>query len=274
MNNPTPNPLVERVLNALVADGRDLQQLKPEQLVALDQFHLRGKIATEELATLLSAKPGERLLDLGAGVGGAARYLQQHQNCQVVGLELDPDYVELARELARLTGFEDRIEFTQGSALDIPFESSSFDHVWLQHLNMYLADKAAFFGGIARVLKPGGSLVMQEVVQGLGGDVLLPVPWARTESDNHLVDQQTFVQLLAQAGFEVVELEDRSAAVCQWLEQQLELQKQSREAGKAPKQANLSQLLGSQFGAMMANQRRNFLEQRTALLQIRALRRA
>ncbi|WP_421863183.1 class I SAM-dependent methyltransferase [Motiliproteus sp.] len=274
MINPSSNSLVAQVLEALVQDGRDLSQLKPEQLVALDQFHLRGKAATEELAELMAATPGQRVLDLGAGVGGAARYLQQHRDCQVVGLELNPDYVELARELARLTGFADRIEFIQGSALDIPFESDVFDHVWLQHLNMYLADKQAFFSGIARVLKPGGSLVMQEVVQGPGGAVLLPVPWAKTDSDNHLVGQTEFIALLEQAGFEVIDLDDRSAAVCSWLEQQLEMQQRSREAGKPAKRANLSQLLGSQFGAMMANQRRNFFEQRTALLQIRALRRS
>jgi sarcosine/dimethylglycine N-methyltransferase len=66
--------LTERLKSALAALGSADQRLTPEQLGGLDQFHTRGLTATAELAELAEIAAGMSVLDIGAGVGGPARF--------------------------------------------------------------------------------------------------------------------------------------------------------------------------------------------------------
>ena len=66
--------IAERVLAALRAVSPDVA-VTPEALAPLDHFHGRGVVATEELAKLLDPRPGERILDIGSGIGGPARWI-------------------------------------------------------------------------------------------------------------------------------------------------------------------------------------------------------
>src|ERR1700716_4515508 len=77
--------LTERLKTALMALGPEDQRLTPEQLGALDQFHTRGLAATAELATLAGITADMSVLDVGSGVGGAARFLAETYGCRVVG---------------------------------------------------------------------------------------------------------------------------------------------------------------------------------------------
>src|SRR5215213_6618041 len=97
---PTPDPvamhygrsgIADRILAVLrEANGPDAP-LTPEVLAPIDHFHGRGVLATEELVALLKPLPGERLLDIGSGVGGPARWIAARCGVRVTGVDLTPE---------------------------------------------------------------------------------------------------------------------------------------------------------------------------------------
>ena len=84
----TVSDLEDRILDALEAAGLDLGALTVDDLAPVDQFHIRGRMATEELAQWAEIQPGHLLLDVGCGLGGTSRFLAATVGCQVVGLDL------------------------------------------------------------------------------------------------------------------------------------------------------------------------------------------
>src|SRR3546814_3914436 len=86
-----------------------------------------GRQATTELAERMGLAPGMSLLDIGCGLGGAARHFARACGCTVTGVDLTPEYVAVAEALTRMVGQADRVAFRAGRALDLPFEAASFE---------------------------------------------------------------------------------------------------------------------------------------------------
>ena len=124
--------LTERLKTALAALGPEDQQLTPQQLAALDQFHTRGLAATAELGNLAGITAGMSVLDVGSGVGGPARFLAATYGCQVTGVDLSEPFVDAARYLTERTGQSGQVSSETASALELPFDASRFDVVLLQ----------------------------------------------------------------------------------------------------------------------------------------------
>lgn len=228
MHNETPQDPVERhygragivqsVMQTLRAMGKDPAHLTPRELAAIDQFHTRGRHATVELAERAALKPGERVLDVGCGLGGSARYLAAERQCRVTGIDLTPEYVDAAAALAELVGLQAAVTFRQASALAMPFPDGSFDVVWTEHVQMNISDKQAFYAEIARVLVPGGRLVFHDIFQGDGGEVHYPVPWAENREISFLAPPETVQALLADLGFQILDWEDKSSQSLAWFQ--------------------------------------------------------
>jgi MPBQ/MSBQ methyltransferase len=121
------------ILAALSTAGKNPEMLRPEDLAPVDQFHIGGKQTTLELIRLASLQAGMKVLDVGGGLGGAARTLAIEQACQVTVLDLTEEYCRVGEMLTARTGLSDRVSFQQGSALDMPFPGEHFDAVWTQH---------------------------------------------------------------------------------------------------------------------------------------------
>jgi len=152
----THGALEQAILQALRAAGKDPERLSPEDLIGVDEIHLGARSATEWLADDLALTAGERLLDVGCGIGGPARYFAAARGCQVSGLDLTEEFVQVAGALTRRCGLEGRAGFRQGSALAMPFAAGSFEVATLIHVGMNIADKAGLFAEVRRVLRPGG----------------------------------------------------------------------------------------------------------------------
>jgi SAM-dependent methyltransferase len=202
--------LERQILDGLRAAGKDIENLAVDDLAPVDEFHIRGRVATEELAGLAKLAAGQELLDVGCGLGGTCRYLASSFGCRAVGIDLTEVYCRIAESLSARVGLSDVTSFQQASALELPFDDGRFDVVWTEHVQMNIADKAAFYGELARVLKPGGQLAFHDIFAGPDGGLEFPVPWAADASISHLVDALSVAEILEDLGLERVHWNDRT----------------------------------------------------------------
>lgn len=253
--------LIRSILAALVEGGLDPDHLGREDLVGCDEFHIRGREATVELATLAGVEAGHRVLDLGCGIGGPARLLAAEYGCRVTGLDLIPGYCEAAAELTRRVGLSDLVDFQAGDMRDMPFADESFDRVWSQHTMMNIPDKAALAAEVKRVLRAGGKFVFYEVCAGSGEPVHLPAPWASDPGDSHLVGASGLRQHLTEAGLREEHWQDRTVEAIAWLDNPV-----PRKPGAA-RRPGLGLLMGPSAREKGRNLARNLRENRITVVQ-------
>jgi ubiquinone/menaquinone biosynthesis C-methylase UbiE len=200
----TRDDLLERLRAALIEDGVDPERPDITALAHYDHFHGRGLEATTEIADALDIAASDRLLDIGSGLGGPARYFAQRFGCRVTGIDLTAEFCAVARELTRRLALQDRVDFNHGNALDMPFRDARFDGAYSMNVSMNIADKDALYRELHRVLKPGAWLVFSELLRGSGPEPDYPTPWARSAETSHLSTLESSVRALADAGFEVL----------------------------------------------------------------------
>ena len=252
-----------RIENALRQAGFGAGQIDWSELAPLDQFHTRGLAATKELAAGLELAGGESVLDVGSGLGGPARYLAAIHGCHVTGIELTPLFVELATMLSQRTGLAARTQFVQGDALELPFESESFDCAWTQHVAMNIPDKERLYKGIYRVLKKGGRLAIYDVLKDEHEPVIYPVPWASEPAISFLVSPSEMKLALESAGFHLVSETNTTAQALAWFG---ELQS-AQQAPGGPNPLNLGAIIGPSVQQAVGNLGRNLREGRVRVVQ-------
>ena len=123
-------------------------------------------VATERwIAELGGFKPGQRILDVGCGVGGPALNIAEHSGAHVTGLNISEYQVGICRECARERGLAERTHFQLGDAMTMPFADETFDAVYVFEVACHMPDKARFYRECARVLKRGGPFLGLEWLQ-------------------------------------------------------------------------------------------------------------
>ena len=253
--------ILNSILDGLESTGKDTHTLKPDDLSPIDEFHTRGKESTIELAHLAQLQPHHRVLDVGCGLGGSARYIANQYGCSVVGIDLTDEYVDVAKKLTELVKLTDKVSFKQGSAVELPFPSENFDIVWTEHTQMNIGDKEKFYGEMSRVLKPKGRLVFHDVFFGTASEPYYPTPWAENDSLSSLCTQDEAKTAIQKSNLVVDEWNDKSE---QSLEFFKEMIKKTEKSGTPPLGFHL--LMGETAKTKLLNLAQNLEENRTSVV--------
>lgn len=263
--------LLDQILTGLKDSGADIDNLKPDDLAPVEEFHIGGRKATEYLVAKLGLQPENHVLDIGCGIGGAARYIANQVGCQVTGIDLTSDYIEVAKDLSERTMLADKLHFEAASALNMPFSDSSFDAAITLHVAMNIKERVAFYSEIARVLKPGSIFGMFDVMKKNDEDLVFPVPWAQSSATSHLTTAQETSHLLTDAGFIVSDIEDRTDFSLVFFTQFMAAQKLAAQSNQLPS-LGIQLLMGDTAREKFANVVSNIQENRIAPVQIMAMR--
>ena len=250
------------VRTALRLAGHDPDGLAWDALTPMDQFHTRGAEATASLARRAAVAGGDRVLDVGGGIGGPARLLAATTGCHVTVLDLTPAYARVGAQLTAGAGLTERVRFETGDATAMPFADGAFDVVWTQHSTMNVADKERLYAEARRVLRPGGRLAMHEIVAGPGGPLDFPVPWAADAAISFLRSADATRAVVEAAGFAADVWEDVTAASLAWIEARL-----AAAANGPPPPVTIAVIAGPGFGPALRVLARNLAEGRAVVIE-------
>ncbi len=207
----TTGALTQRVREALQASGVDPDAATAADLKAGDEFHTGGVAATDHLFAQLSPNHATRVLDVGCGIGGTSRYVADHYDSTVTGIDLTPEFVETATELSDLVGLGHKTTFLVGSALDMPVPDFGFDLAVMLHVGMNIQDKAGLFAEVARVLATGGTFAVFDVMGGSVDEALkFPLPWSTAPETSFVDAPDTYKNAAAAAGLDLIAETDRT----------------------------------------------------------------
>jgi ubiquinone/menaquinone biosynthesis C-methylase UbiE len=237
--------------------GKDFQSLTTTDLATVDEFHIRGRKATLELAEKMNLTADSNVLDIGSGLGGPARTLAETYGCRVAGIDLTQAFCDAAAAMSDWVGLGKYVSFRQGDATNLPFANNEFDAAMTIHVAMNIAAKEKMYMEAHRVIKPDGIFAVYDILQGEGGEVLYPVPWAREPSISHLVTSDNMKSLLADAGFKLLEAQDSTQESQAFFER---MTAQMAKTGSPPVAWRL--FLGDDFPLMARDQVRNVTERR------------
>jgi ubiquinone/menaquinone biosynthesis C-methylase UbiE len=255
--------LADLIAQNLAAGGKNLKTLTTADLATVDEFHIRGRKATLELAAQMNLNADSLVLDIGSGLGGPARTLAETYGCRVTGIDLTQAFCDAAAAMSAWVGLGKLTSFKQADATNLPFADNHFDAAMTIHVAMNIAAKDKMYAEARRVVKPGGIFAVYDVLQGEGGDILYPVPWAREPSISHVATPNEMKSLLAGAGFKLLNVHDSTDESQSFFER---LTARMAKTGSPPVLWRL--FLGDDFPVMARNQVRNVTERRIRTVSI------
>lgn len=178
-----------------------------------------GQTTTTEFVEKLNLKSGERVLDVGCGIGGGDFYMARQFGVSVVGIDLSTNMVHRALETSMKDTSVD-VEFEICDATKKEFPDASFDVVYSRDTILHIEDKQALFAKFFRWLKPGGRVLISDYCQGE------QEPTDRFKAyvagrGYHLLSPSQYGKVLESVGFTSVSAEDRTDQFVEVLKDEL-----------------------------------------------------
>jgi ubiquinone/menaquinone biosynthesis C-methylase UbiE len=212
--------LITAIQDGIAKLGKTPHTITVDDLAAVDEFHIGGRLATRELFEWLPLTAADHLLDVGCGLGGTARFAAATTGCRVTGIDLTRDYVEAGTALCQWVGLDDRISVHHANALAIPFPDATFSAACMLHVGMNVEDKVRLFVEICRVLRPGAPFALYDVMREADGELVYPLPWASGPTTNALASPAEYRAALRSAGFKITRVRNRRTLALEYFARQ------------------------------------------------------
>ena len=203
---------VERIHNDLESEGFGrADRLDVDVLARFDQLHYHGTDAVDHAAQSLGITGDSRVLDVGAGFGGPARWLAARTGARVSAVELQPDMNATAADLTARCGLSERVEHVEGDILKTPLPDGAYDGV-MSFLALYhIPGRNPLYPKLYSACRPGARLYVEDLYQ--------RAEFAEDERPdlenmlyaNTLPDRDGYVAALERAGWQDIEFQDMTA---------------------------------------------------------------
>ncbi|CAI5740325.1 unnamed protein product [Peronospora destructor] len=178
-----------------------------------------GQTTTTEFVEKLNLKPGERVLDVGCGIGGGDFYMAHQFGVSVVGIDLSTNMVHRALETSMQDPSVD-VDFEICDATKKEYPDASFDVVYSRDTILHIKDKQALFAKFFRWLKPGGRVLISDYCQGEQEPTDRFKGYVASRG-YHLLSPSQYGKVLESVGFTSVLAEDRTEQFVDVLKEEL-----------------------------------------------------
>lgn len=251
--------LQKRIEDTLIDSGMRMETISVEALAPVDEFHIGGREATENLVEQLALSERKHVLDIGCGLGGTARFMASTYGSYVTGIDLTREFVATGNELCRWVGLSEQITLMQGNALSMPFENEIFDGASMLHVGMNIEDKQTLFREVYRVLRRGACFGVYDIMAMEDDRLEYPLPWASGPGMSYLSSSTSYTNWLQEAGFKIRSEQNRKAFAIDFYDRMRAKQLKSKKApslglhllmGQSTKQKLGNMIQGIEIGSI------------------------
>ncbi|CAL9240548.1 unnamed protein product [Arabidopsis halleri] len=185
-----------------------------------------GLETTKEFVDMLDLKPGQKVLDVGCGIGGGDFYMAENFDVDVVGIDLSVNMISFALEHA--IGLKCSVEFEVADCTKKEYPDNTFDVIYSRDTILHIQDKPALFRTFYKWLKPGGKVLITDYCRSPKTPSSDFANYIKQRGYD-LHDVQAYGQMLRDAGFEEVTTEDRTDQFMKVLKRELDAVEKEKE---------------------------------------------
>uniref|UniRef100_A0A5B7BB71 phosphoethanolamine N-methyltransferase n=1 Tax=Davidia involucrata TaxID=16924 RepID=A0A5B7BB71_DAVIN len=211
----------------------DTVQYKSSSILRYERVFGQGYVSTggidttKEFVAKLDLKPGQKVLDVGCGIGGGDFYMAENFDVEVVGIDLSINMVSFALDSA--IGLKCSVEFEVADCTKKTYPDNTFDVIYSRDTILHIQDKPALFRSFYKWLKPGGKVLISDYCKNAGPPSPEFTDYIKQRGYD-LHDVEAYGQMLRDACFDEVIAEDRTDQFIEVLQKELNAIEKDKEA--------------------------------------------
>ena len=204
---------VDRIFNELREIGKSTSStLLVEDLTKFDQLHYHGTDAIDIFIEKLEINEKTKILDVGSGIGGPARYIANKTGAEITAIELQSDQNNLAKDLTKKCGLSNKVNHICGDILDYDFKNQTFDAV-VSWLTLYHIDNhEILLKKLFDLLNPNGFFYSEDITSRINLSDADLKEIKKEIYGIHLPYFDKYISNLEQNGFKLIFSEDMSSS--------------------------------------------------------------
>jgi len=204
---------VDRIFNELREIGKSTSStLLVEDLTKFDQLHYHGTDAIDIFIEKLEINEKTKILDVGSGMGGPARYIANKTGAEITAIELQSDQNNLAKDLTKKCGLSNKVNHICGDILDYDFKNQTFDAV-VSWLTLYhIANHEILLKKLFDLLNPNGFFYTEDITSRINLSDADRKEIKKEIYGIHLPYFDNYISNLEQNGFKLIFSEDMSSS--------------------------------------------------------------
>ena len=204
---------VDRIFNELREIGKSTSStLLVEDLTKFDQLHYHGTDAIDIFIEKLEINEKTKILDVGSGIGGPARYIANQTGAEITAIELQSDQNNLAKDLTKKCGLSNKVNHICGDILDYDFKNQTFDAV-VSWLTLYhIANHEILLKKLFDLLNPNGFFYAEDITSRINLSNADRKEIKKEIYGIHLPYFDKYISNLEQNGFKLIFSEDMSSS--------------------------------------------------------------